>query len=195
SSFWDQSTIPSSRILAKSDPSFLNSEVHCFLWKSIESTENDLPSASSKTDAKEPVTAAGKFLEDEELGKDESELETDNEGEVEPEEDESPEMGDENLEVTSDMMKQADEKKKGAFDAVGRGEFQKALFTDAIRFNPQLAVLYVSRASVYLRLLKPIAAIRDCDKAFQLLCHWHKAARDLELSWGQSANYSLNNWK
>lgn len=64
-------------------------------------------------------------------------METDNEGEVEPEEDESPEMGDENLEVTSDMMKQADEKKKGVFDAVGRGEFQKAvqLFTDAIKLN------------------------------------------------------------
>lgn len=64
-------------------------------------------------------------------------METDNEGEVGPEEDEFPEMGDENLEVTSDMMKQADEKKKGAFDAVGRGEFRKAvqLFTDVIKLN------------------------------------------------------------
>lgn len=59
--------------------------------------------------------------------------------------------------------------------------------------------LYVSRASVYLRLLKAIAAVKHCDKAikidsgsprpyhwwgkaFQLPGHWHKAARDLELA-------------
>ncbi|CAM9203700.1 unnamed protein product, partial [Bubo scandiacus] len=36
-----------------------------FIWKSIENTENYLSSASSKTDAKELATAAGKFLEDE----------------------------------------------------------------------------------------------------------------------------------
>ena len=85
----------------------------------------------------------------EELGKDESELETDNEGEIEPEEDKPPEMGDENLEVTSGTMKQADEKKKVPFDAVGRGELEKAvqLFTDAIKLNPWFSTYFVRQPS------------------------------------------------
>ncbi|XP_067148277.1 LOW QUALITY PROTEIN: uncharacterized protein [Apteryx mantelli] len=137
----------------------------------------------------------------EELEIAESELEIDNEGVIEPEEDESPEMGDENLKVTSDMMKQADEKKKEAFDAVGRGNFQRAiqLFTDAIKLNPRLSTLYANRASVFVRLRKPNAAIRDCDKAtkinpdsaqpykwrgkaYWLLGHWQQAAKDLALA-------------
>ncbi|KAM6314889.1 LOW QUALITY PROTEIN: uncharacterized protein AAHN32_000658 [Aegotheles albertisi] len=110
-------------------------------------------------------------------------------------------MGDDNLKAANKMLKQAIEKEREAFHALRAGELHKTveLFTDAIRFSPQLAVLYVGRASVYLRLLKPIAAIRDCDKAikidpdspqpyhwrgkaFQLLGRWHKAARDLELA-------------
>ncbi|XP_010115007.1 PREDICTED: hsc70-interacting protein-like, partial [Chlamydotis macqueenii] len=106
----------------------------------------------------------------EELGRHESELETENEGEIEPEEDELPEMGDENLEVISNMMKQADEKEKAAFDAVGRGEFQKAvqLFIDATRLNSRLSTLYVNQASVFLQLQKPNAAFGDCDKAIKI---------------------------
>ncbi|KAM8810935.1 uncharacterized protein ACNFOS_015590 [Eudromia elegans] len=130
----------------------------------------------------------------------ENELEIDNEGMIEPE-DELPEMGDENLKVTSDMMMQADEKKKEAFDAVGRGEFQRAihLFTDAIKLHPQLSTLYANRASVFVRLRRPHAAIRDCDKAteinpdsaqpykwrgkaYWLLGHWQQAAKDLALA-------------
>ncbi|XP_010280468.1 PREDICTED: trichohyalin-like [Phaethon lepturus] len=147
----------------------------------------------------------------EELGRDESELEADNEGEIEPEEDEPPQMGDENLEVTSNVMKQADEKKKVAFDAVGRGEFQKAvqLFTDAIKLNPQLSTFYINRASVFVWLQKP-NAIRDCDKAikiylnstqpykwrgkaFRLLGHWQQAAKDLALACQLEYDEDTNN--
>ncbi|PKU31434.1 golgin subfamily a member 6-like protein 22 [Limosa lapponica baueri] len=351
------------KIPAKLDPSFLNSEDRCFLWKSIGSTENDLPSTSSKTDAKEVITAGGKFLVDEgerglenakekgtdpqtdnpqeeegekvrlseevmkqitgktrdafdflakgenqkavdvpssvielnphlanshinrasvflqlqepamavsdcdraiklnpssaqahklrgkalqllghlretacnvslackldseaqakfergeessgELGRDESELETDNEREVEPEEGEYPEMGEKNLEVTSGTMKQADEMKKMAFDAVGRGEFQKAvqLLTDAIKLNPRLSTLYVNRAGVFVQLQKPNAAIRDCDeaikidpnsaqpykwrgKALWLLGHWQWAAKDLALACQLGSDEDTNN--
>lgn len=62
----------------------------------------------------------------EELGMDENELKTDNKGETEAEE-----MGDESLEVTRSMVKQAAEKKKVCFDVVGRVEFQK-LFTSSL---------------------------------------------------------------
>ncbi|XP_010001343.1 PREDICTED: plectin-like [Chaetura pelagica] len=130
-----------------------------------------------------------------------SELGSEHEALPEEYEEDLQEMGDDNLKVANKMMKQAIEKEREAFHALRAGELHRTveLFTDAIRFSPQLAVLYVSRATVYLRLLKPIAAIRDCDqaikidpdspqpyhwrgKAFQLLGHWHKAARDLELA-------------
>ncbi|KAM6412929.1 LOW QUALITY PROTEIN: uncharacterized protein J5M81_002030 [Pluvialis apricaria] len=160
--------------------------------------------------------AQAKFEREEEsseqLGRDESELKTDNEGEIEPEMGEHPEMEHKNLEVTSDMMKQADEKKKVAFDAVERGEFQKAvqLFTDAIELNPQVSTLYVNRASVFVQLQKPNAAIRDCDKAIKidpnsaqpykwrgkvlwLLGHWQRAARDLALACHMDYDEDTNN--
>ena len=89
-----------------------------------------------------------------------------------------------------------------AIDALNDGELQKAtdLLTDAIKLNPCLAVLYVKRASVFIKLQKPNAAIRDCDrgieinpdsaqpykwwwKVHRLLGHWEEAAHDLALAW------------
>uniref|UniRef100_A0A8C0ERB5 Hsp70-interacting protein N-terminal domain-containing protein n=1 Tax=Bubo bubo TaxID=30461 RepID=A0A8C0ERB5_BUBBB len=115
-----------------------------------------------------------------------SELSIENEGLSEKAEEALQKIGDNNLMIANKMMKQAIEKEREACHALRAGEFHKTveLFTDIIRFNPQLAVLYVT-------------AIRDCDKAikinpgspesyhcqgkaFQLLGHWQKAARDLE---------------
>ena len=57
-----------------------------------------------------------------------------------------------------------------AIDALNDGELQKAtdLLTDAIKLNPCLAVLYVKRASVFIKLQKPNAAIRDCDRGIEI---------------------------
>lgn len=132
----------------------------------------------------------------------ESEIEIDNEGVIEPDTDDPQEMGDfENLEVTEEMMDQANEKKTEAIDALGDGDLQKALdlFTEAIKLNPKLAILYAKRASVYVKMQKPNAAIRDCDraisinpdsaqpykwrgKAHKLLGHWEESARDLAMA-------------
>ncbi|XP_026998299.1 hsc70-interacting protein [Tachysurus fulvidraco] len=129
----------------------------------------------------------------------ESELEIDDDGVIEPDTDEAQDMGDyENLEVTEEMMDQASEKKMEAIDALGEGELQKALdlFTEAIKLNPRSAILYAKRASVYIKMQKPNAAIRDCDraidinpdsaqpykwrgKAHRLLGHWEESAKDL----------------
>uniref|UniRef100_A0A8C0MF33 STI1 domain-containing protein n=1 Tax=Canis lupus familiaris TaxID=9615 RepID=A0A8C0MF33_CANLF len=95
----------------------------------------------------------------------------------------------------------ANDKKVAAIDALNDGELQKAidLFTDAIKLNPRLAILYAKRASVFIKLQKPNAAIRDCDraieinpdsaqpykwrgKAHRLLGHWEEAAHDLALA-------------
>ncbi|XP_035036370.2 hsc70-interacting protein [Hippoglossus stenolepis] len=129
----------------------------------------------------------------------ESEIEISDEGVIEPDTDEPQEMGDfENAEVTEEVMDQADEMKMEAINALGEGDLQKALdlFTGAIKLNPCLAILYAKRASVYIKMQKPNAAIRDCDraisinpdsaqpykwrgKAHRLLGHWEEAARDL----------------
>ncbi|XP_047212915.1 hsc70-interacting protein-like isoform X1 [Girardinichthys multiradiatus] len=129
----------------------------------------------------------------------ESEIEIDNEGVIEPDTDEPQEMGEpENTEITEEMMDQANEKKIEAINALGEGDLQKALdlFTEAIKLNPRLAILYAKRASVYIKMQKPNAAIRDCNraisinpdsaqpykwrgKAHRLLGHWEEAAKDL----------------
>ncbi|XP_056379706.1 hsc70-interacting protein isoform X2 [Hyla sarda] len=131
----------------------------------------------------------------------ESDLEIDNEGVVAADEDAPQEMGNDELEVTEEMMDQANDKKMEAITALGNGELQNAidLFTEAIKLNPQLAILYAKRASVYVKLEKPNAAIRDCDKAIainpdsaqpykwrgkahRLLGHWEDAAHDLAMA-------------
>ncbi|KAE8282937.1 Hsc70-interacting protein [Larimichthys crocea] len=97
-----------------------------------------------------------------------------------------------------------------AINALGEGDLQKALdlFTDAIKLNPCLAILYCQEG----KMEKPNAAIRDCDraisinpdsaqpykwrgKAHRLLGHWEEAARDLatacKLDYDESASALL----
>lgn len=144
----------------------------------------------------------------------ESEIEIDEDGVIEPDTDEPQEMGEFDTEVTEEMMEQANAKKVEAINAQGEGDLQKAveLFTEAIKLNPCLAVLYAKRASVYIQMQKPNAAIRDCNraiqinadlaqpykwrgKAHQLLGHWVEAARDLgtacKLDYDEAASASL----
>ncbi|KAM7318750.1 hypothetical protein ACRRTK_021862 [Alexandromys fortis] len=140
-------------------------------------------------------------IKTDEPSSEENHLETDNEGVIEPDTDAPQEMGDENAEITEEMMDQANEKKGAATEALNDGELQKAidLFTDAIKLNPRLASLYAKRASVFVKLQKPKAAIRDCDRAIEinpdsaqpykwqgkahgLLGHWEEAAHDLALA-------------
>ncbi|KAJ8387587.1 hypothetical protein AAFF_G00152830 [Aldrovandia affinis] len=166
---------------------------------------NDVPPSSCKgcpcAGAPPPPTSAGEPSQPSES--EESDLEIDNDGVIEPDTDDPQEMGEdlENLEVTEEMMDQANEKKMEAMDALGEGDLQKALglFTEAIMLNPQVAVLYAKRASVYIRMQKPNAAVRDCDraisinpdsaqpykwrgKAHRLLGHWEEAAKDLAIA-------------
>lgn len=120
---------------------------------------------------------------------------------LEPDHDIAQEMGDENVRLTSEMMDQADEKREEAFDNIDKGDFQRAieLLTDAIKLNPQSSVTYVNRASIFVKLKKPNAAIRDCNKASELnpksaqpykcrgkahmlLGYWEKASEDFTMA-------------
>ncbi|XP_048473673.1 hsc70-interacting protein [Rhincodon typus] len=153
------------------------------------------PESSKKANTEEKAPAPSPEPSSE---SEESELEIDKEGVIEPDIDEPQEMGDESLEVSEELMDQANEKKMEAINALSEGNLEKAIghFTEAIKLNPRLAVLYAKRASVYVKMQKPNAAIRDCDKAIsinpdsaqpykwrgkahRLLGHWEEAARDL----------------
>uniref|UniRef100_A0A8D0PIR5 ST13 Hsp70 interacting protein n=1 Tax=Sus scrofa TaxID=9823 RepID=A0A8D0PIR5_PIG len=187
--------------------SFLNKCLFFFFPSSL-SMGGKIPPATHKTkseeNTKEEKTDSKKVEENiktDEPSSEESDLEIDNEGVIEPDTDAPQEMGDENVEITEEMMDQANDKKVAAIDALNNGELQKAidLFTDAIKLNPRLAILYAKRASVFIKLQKPNAAIRDCDraieinpdsaqpykwrgKAHRLLGHWEEAAHDLALA-------------
>ncbi|KAJ6658874.1 hypothetical protein lerEdw1_019510 [Lerista edwardsae] len=193
--------------LCKQNPALLHVEELRFFRDWVESMGGTIPPAPSNTSSERPDEAKTEEKKPEEPPKppepasEESDLEIDNEGVIEPDTDEPQEMGDENVEVTEEMMDQANEKKTEAINALGEGELQKAidLFTEAIKLNPQLAILYAKRASVFVKMQKPNAAIRDCDRAIQinpdsaqtykwrgkahrLLGRWEEAAHDLALA-------------
>uniref|UniRef100_A0A8C7BZW6 Hsp70-interacting protein N-terminal domain-containing protein n=1 Tax=Neovison vison TaxID=452646 RepID=A0A8C7BZW6_NEOVI len=176
--------------MCKQDPSVLHTEEMRFLQEGVESMGGKIPPATHKTKSEDSIKEekpdskkAEENIKIDEPSSEESDLEIDNEGVIEPDTDAPQEMGDENAEITEEMMDQK------AID----------LFTDAIKLNPRLAILYAKRASVFIKLQKPNAAIRDCDraielnpdsaqpykwrgKAHRLLGHWEEAAHDLALA-------------
>ncbi|KAB0389837.1 hypothetical protein E2I00_011985 [Balaenoptera physalus] len=163
--------------MCKQDPSVLHTEEMGFLREWVESIEGKIPPATPKTkleeNTKEEKTDTKKAEENiktEEPSSEESDLEIDNEGVIKPDTDAPQEMGDENVEITEEMMDQANDKKVAATDALNDGELQKAidLFTDAIKRNPHLAILYAKRVNVFIKLQTPNAAIRDCDRAIEI---------------------------
>uniref|UniRef100_A0A2K5Q0U0 Hsp70-interacting protein N-terminal domain-containing protein n=1 Tax=Cebus imitator TaxID=2715852 RepID=A0A2K5Q0U0_CEBIM len=192
--------------MCKQDPSVLHTEEMRFLREWVESLEDKIPPPTQKSKSEEntkegkPDSKKGEEdLKADEPSSEESHLEIDNEGVIEPDTDTPQEMGDENAEIAEEMMDQANDKKVAAIEALNDGELQKAidLFTAAIKLNPHLAILYAKRASVFVRLEKPNAAIQDCDRAVEINpdsaqpykwrgkahrppAHWEQAAHDLK---------------
>ncbi|XP_018617097.1 hsc70-interacting protein-like [Scleropages formosus] len=159
--------------------------------------KEEAPTSPKEEEASSSAAPEPPLLESEE-----SELEIDMDGVIEPDNDEPQEIGEpEDIEVTEEMMDKANEKKMEAIVALGEGELDKALalFTEAIKLNPRLAILFAKRASVYIQMQKPNAAIRDCNraiainpdsaqpykwrgKAHRLLGHWEEASKDLAMA-------------
>lgn len=182
------------------DPTILRAKQLSFLRDSLESM-GDTISGFQRIKAFPLRCKKDEAKPAEQLTSEESDLEVDVEGVIKSDEDEPQEMGDENMKVTNDMKSQAEQKKEDAIGALEAGELQKAidLFTEAIKLNPQSSLLYANRASVFIKMQKPSAAIRDCNKAFDLnpdstqaykwrgkaymlLGHWEKAAEDLAMA-------------
>ncbi|KAJ4833735.1 hypothetical protein Tsubulata_036344 [Turnera subulata] len=122
------------------------------------------------------------------------------EGEVvEPDgDDPSQKMGDYPAEVTKEGREAAQEAKAKAMEAVSQGKLEEAveLLTEAVLLYPS-SIMYATRASVYNKMKKPNAAIRDANAALEvnpdsakgykargmaraLLGQWEGALKDLQ---------------
>lgn len=155
------------------------------------------PKAETKPEASSPKTAEP-AKEEKKEPEDESDVELDlMDTLVAPDEDPSQEMGDENKEPTEEEMDQASELRGKATKAFGDGEFEDAInfYTEAILLTPS-ALMFAKRGQAFIKLNKPNAAIRDCDRAlklnpdnataykfrgraYRLLGDWTAAAKDL----------------
>ncbi|KAK8725149.1 hypothetical protein OTU49_010722 [Cherax quadricarinatus] len=143
----------------------------------------------------------------------ESDVELNNEGVIEPEIEDPPELADGGKVPTEEDMDAADEKRSEAMMALADNDLQKAvdLFTEAIKFNPESAMLYAKRASVLLKQKRVNAAIRDCNEALKhnpdsagaykfrgraqrLLGNWLEAAKDLRLACKLDFDEQTNEW-
>ncbi|KAM7279186.1 hypothetical protein ACFE04_006320 [Oxalis oulophora] len=131
----------------------------------------------------------------------ESDIELDASDVVEPDNDPPQEMGDRSAEVTEETQDAAQMAKSKAMEAISEGKLDEAItfLTEAVQLNPTSAILHGTRGSVFLKLKKPNAAIRDAEAALQInpdsakgykvrgmaramLGQWQEAANDLHIA-------------
>lgn len=144
---------------------------------------------SAQADAKNEANAGPAQPEEPE---EESDVELDNEGVVEPDTDPSQEMGETNKEPSEDEMDQANEIRGKANAVFSDGDFEGAVnfYTEAILLNPTSSLFYAKRGQAFLKLVKPNACIRDCDRALELNCDSAAAYK-----FRGRANRLLGNWE
>merc|ERR1712115_648801 len=113
-------------------------------------------------------------MEQDEPEEPESDLELDMTGVIEPDLDAVQEMGncDDNLEVeiTEEKMDEFNAKRSEAMSAFGEADWSKAaeIFTEAIKINSKSAAVYAKRGNCFLKMNRPNACIRDCDRAIKI---------------------------
>ncbi|XP_062191256.1 FAM10 family protein At4g22670-like [Phragmites australis] len=110
------------------------------------------------------------------------------------------EMGGCSVEVTEENRDASQEAKGKAMEATSKGKLEYAVehLTKAILLDPFSAIMYGTRASVFIKMKKPLPAIRDANAALEInpdsakgykielverlmpmLGKWEEAARDL----------------
>ncbi|CAA2995305.1 FAM10 family At4g22670-like [Olea europaea subsp. europaea] len=131
----------------------------------------------------------------------ESDIELDEADVVEPDNEPPQKMGDPSIEVTEENRDASQEAKFQAMEAISEGKFDEAIehLTKAILLNPTSAIMYATRATVYIKMKKPNAAVRDANDALEInpdsakgyksrgmgqamLGQWEEAAKDLHLA-------------
>jgi suppressor of tumorigenicity protein 13 len=195
----------------KTNPTILNNPSLEFFKSFLESMGARIPPARNsgpsqkenvksedESDTKNPNLSSNDKVDEDIV---ESDIELDNADVVDPDNDPSQKMGDRSIEVTEEKMDAAQISKSKAMDAISEGNLNEAIdqLTDAIMLNPSSAILYATRASVFVKLNKPNAAVRDADAALQInpdsakghkirgmaramLGLWEEAARDLRIA-------------
>lgn len=123
----------------------------------------------------------------------ESDVDIDREGCVDPDViDDAQKMGDATKTPTEEEQDQASDIRGKANRAYSEQNFEQAisLYTDAIQLNPTNALFYAKRGQVFLKLNKPNACIRDCNRALELNCDSAAAYK-----FRGRANRLLGNWE
>lgn len=210
----DDTTIAEFKLLVercKENPSLLDLPSLGFFRSFLESFGAKIPSTSKSgkgvedscsseeyLDTKKPNLACGDKMDENAV---ESDIELDDADVMEPDNDPPQKMGDPSIEVTDKNRDAAQTLKSKAMDSFHEGSLNEAInyLTEAIMLNPSSAILYATRASVFVKLKKPNAAIRDADAALQinpdsangykirgmtraLLGFWEEAASDLRVA-------------
>ncbi|XP_003377556.1 Hsc70-interacting protein [Trichinella spiralis] len=150
----------------KKYPSLLHNSRISFYKEYLESLGATVPPPENNNAANNAQERA----EQEEESSSESELEFSNVKVMEPEDEMFLPFGDENVEITEEMIDNSNAKQQKAMEAAKNGDYDKALdlYSEAICLNPVSTLLYGRRAGVLVNLKKPMAAIRDCNKAIRL---------------------------
>ncbi|XP_057514325.1 TPR repeat-containing thioredoxin TDX [Actinidia eriantha] len=195
----------------KSNPSILHNPSLAFFKTYLQSLGARIPPETPKSDkgdedildSEEYLDAKKPDLSTDDKSDDiiEYDVELDDTDVVLPDYDPPQKMGDTSIEVTEENMDAAQISKSKAMNSISEGKLHEAIdhLTEAIMLNPSSAILYATRASVYVKLTKPNAAIRDADAALQInpdsakgykirgmaramLGQWEAAARDLHVA-------------
>ena len=196
----------------KADPSILSNPTLSFFRDYLESLGADLPPSAYKSgDSKsknyvveESDEEMADLQDPQEEGDDSDIVESDVELEgdtVDPDNDPPQKMGDPTVEVSEEDRDASQMAKGQAMEAISEGKLEEAIghLTEAILLNPTSAIMYGTRASVYIKMKKPNAAIRDANAALEInpdsakgyksrgiaramLGQWEEAAKDLHLA-------------
>ncbi|KAH6768879.1 HSP70-interacting protein 1 [Perilla frutescens var. frutescens] len=197
----------------KADPSILSDPSLSFFRDYIESLGGEIPSSEGAYKAKSHVAHESDedmddieeetrpLQEEEEPEIVESDIELDDCDVVEPDNDPPQKMGNPSVVVTEENRDASQEAKIQAIEAISEGKLDEAIenLTKAIMLNPTSAIMYATRASVYIKMKKPNAAIRDATAALEInpdsakgykshgiaramLGQWEEAVKDLHLA-------------
>ncbi|KAI4498804.1 hypothetical protein M0802_005979 [Mischocyttarus mexicanus] len=196
--------------ICKSCPSLLFTPKLAFVKSLIEHFGGKIDPIESKNETECKFNETGSKQQEE---SEESDLELDMTGVIEPDNDEPQEMGDSTLEPTEEEIEESQTKRSEAVSAFVEKDYEKAiqLYTEAIKLNPHAALLYAKRGQIYLLLKKPNACIRDCNhalelnpdsaashkfrgRAYHLLGKWEEAVNDLRLACKFDFNEEADEW-
>ncbi|CAK7355787.1 unnamed protein product [Dovyalis caffra] len=200
----------------KSNPSILADPSLSFFRDYLESLGAKLPASAHKDHDSKSKSYVAEESDEEMEEKEESQVEPQVEEEedeiiesdveldgeiVEPDNDPPQKMGDPTVEVTEESRDASQEAKAKAIEAISEGKLEEAIehLTEAISLNPTSAIMYATRATVYIKMKKPNAAVRDANAALEInpdsakgyksrgmaramLGQWEDAAKDLHLA-------------